>query len=243
MRKPTCFIPFPQPLYPARFVKRSNRFILYCTLNHTGETVRVHMGDPGRLKELLHSGTIIYLSFHDSHSRKTNWSAVLVEDPHTHELVSLQTTLPNKLIDRSLKANELEEFENWSYIQREFTKGSSRFDFLLGQSNEKLAVEVKSVTLQYDGVGYFPDAVTDRGRKHVHELAQIAKEDGWHASILFVCQRRDISKVKVADWIDPAFAKALGRAYENGVKIQARSCEITLEGMYLSHPIPVEVEK
>lgn len=199
------------------------------------------MGDPGRLKELLHPNTIIYVSYHNSNSRKTNWSAVLIEDPHTKELVSLQTTLPNKLIEMSLRTNELNEFKNWSYIQREFTKGSSRFDFLLENTTQQHAVEVKSVTLQYDGVGYFPDAITDRGRKHVQELEQLVKEEGWHSSILFVCQRRDISKVRMADWIDSAFSEAISKASESGVNIYARTCEITLEGMYLSSPIPVDI--
>lgn len=107
---------------------------------------------------------------------------------------------------------------------------------------KKLALEVKSVTFAFNNIGYFPDAVTKRGAKHVHELGEINQEPDWDTALLFICQRDDIKEVKPADWIDEKFSEELALAHQKGVNIYARQCQVTLEGIYLGDNIPVKVK-
>jgi sugar fermentation stimulation protein A len=239
-------IPFPAPLRAARFLARPNRFLLHCALEPCeGESqgeetaaVPVHLADPGRLKELLLPGQRVWLRPAASPTRKTAWTAVLVEAPDGAGLVSVDTTMPNRLIHRALEARALDEFAGWSLERAEWRHGRSRIDFLLARDHRKLALEVKSVTLVDDGVALFPDAITDRGARHVRELAALARRDGWEAAILFVLQRDDAHRVEAARSIDPAFADALADARSAGVRILGRRCRVTLRTLELAEVIP-----
>jgi len=170
-------VPLQGPLVETRFVERPNRFLLRCRLpEQDGEVVDVHMADPGRLEELLIPGTRVWIRWAASATRKTDWSAVLVESPDGDGLVSVDTTMPNRLIHRALAAGALDEFDGWTLDRAEFPMGRSRIDFLLVAPGRRLALEVKSVTLVEDGVALFPDAVTARGARHVRELTKVHEE-------------------------------------------------------------------
>ncbi|MGK7311422.1 MAG: DNA/RNA nuclease SfsA [Candidatus Longimicrobiales bacterium M2_2A_002] len=128
------------PLTETRFVRRPNRFLLRCVLEEpdpgtgagrVGDVVDVHMADPGRLEELLIPGKRVWIRWAASPTRKTDWSAVLVETPDGDGLVSVDTTMPNKLIHRALEAGALEELDDWTLERAEFPLGRSRIDFLL----------------------------------------------------------------------------------------------------------------
>lgn len=228
-------------LLESRFKDRPNRFVIRCYLPH-GDLVLAHLHDPGRLKELLQPERKVWLRRAEGSHRKTKYSAVLVEDPRGQTLVSLDSTLPNRLIERALKSKALNELQDWTFLGKEFKKGSSRFDFLLEHGNgHKKVLEVKSVTLVRDGIGLFPDAVTSRGRRHVSELGEIAREEGWEAGVLFVLQRQDAHRIKADAKIDPDFARALLLAREAGVKVYGRSCTISLQEVILGPEIPVEM--
>jgi sugar fermentation stimulation protein A len=252
-------IPFPTPLREARFIARPNRFLLHCALETNGSdgpgsdglaaepdmvreprpaAVAVHLADPGRLKELLLPGQRVWVRPAASPTRKTAWSAVLVESPDGAGLVSVDTTMPNRLIHKALAADALEEFAGWSLDRAEWTHGRSRIDFLLARGDRRLALEVKSVTLVEDGVALFPDAVTARGARHVRELAELARRDDWDAAILFVLQRHDAHRIEAARSIDPAFADALADAQAAGVRVLGRRCQVTLNTLTLAPPIP-----
>ncbi|KGP93060.1 sugar fermentation stimulation protein [Pontibacillus chungwhensis BH030062] len=238
------FIPFEHKLYKATFIERPNRFILHCKIDEAGEMVRVHLPDPGRLKELLQYGATVYLRYSDKKDRKTKWTAVLAHDPFDDTLVSLQTTLVNHLIEKALKENKLKAFERFTYKAREYRKGHSRWDFHGSEGDLHHLIEVKSVSLGVKGVGYFPDAITKRGTKHVQELTSIvAEEKEWLGSILFVCQRNDLHSVRPAKHIDPTFAMALQEAKQKGVNLLAYSTYITTEGISLKEEIPVLVKE
>lgn len=213
------------------------------------------MADPGRLKELLIPGKRVWIRYAASPARKTDWSAVLVESPDGQGLVSVDTTMPNRLIRRALEGRALDEFDGWELERSEFALGSSRIDFLLGRgspagrgpdvgstANRKLALEVKSVTLVEAGVAMFPDAVTARGARHVRELAEVAgtvDEDGraWEAAILFVLQRDDAHRIEAARAIDPDFADALSRARDAGVRVLGRRCRVTRHRLELGERV------
>lgn len=226
----------------SRFVLRYNRFLLQVRLEVSGDLVDAHMADPGRLRELLLPGKRIWLRPATNPGRKTRWTAVLVESPRGAELVSLDTTLPNRLIGKALREEWLTEFRGWVLERAEVRIGASRLDFLLsGVGDRKLAVEVKSVTLVEEGIALFPDAVTERGARHVRELARIAGEPGWEAAVLFVLQRSDAVEIKAARSIDPQFAEALEEAKAAGVKILGRRCQVSLDRVTLGPPVPADV--
>lgn len=255
----SLMVPF-GPLTKAYFVERPNRFLIHCRLAQSeneagyedgaqaltpissGQMVEAHLPDPGRMKELLVPGNDIWLKKADKPGRKTKWSAVLTQDPSTGAWVSIDSTLPNELIEKALAANCLEELNGWNLVRREATVGGSRFDYLLASPDgHQMALEVKSVTLVKNKIGLFPDAVTARGARHVRELTDLAQQEGWEAGILFVGQRQDMERIRAAADIDPVFAQALKAAHQAGVNILARRCRVTLEGVCLDEQIPVEV--
>lgn len=226
--------PIPGPLQPAQFLDRPNRFVVRCRLEATGEVVEAHIRERGRLLEILVPGRRLWLSPSNDPKRRTAWTAFLADSPAGEGWVSLDTTLPNRLIRRALEASALPELDGWRLERAEWRRGNSRFDFLLARPDgRRLVLEVKSVGLVEDGVALFPDAPTTRGTRHLRELTEIAAQDGWEAAVLFVIQRGDANGLRAADHIDPDFAHALDDAARAGVRVLARRCEVGLEGVGL----------
>jgi sugar fermentation stimulation protein A len=226
-------------LVGARFLHRPNRFVVHAEVE--GEEVVAHLADPGRLTELLVPGARMGLRPEPpSPTRKTRWTALLVEAPEADGggWVSVNTTIPNRLVEQALRAGALEELAGWRYVRREVPFGASRLDFLLeDDAGVRLYVEAKSVTLVEDGVALFPDAVTARGARHVEELMQ-AVADGHRAAVLFVLQRPDARRIVAARAIDPLFSETLARAEAAGVRILGRRCRVGWEGIELGGPVP-----
>lgn len=175
---------------------------------------------------------------------------MLTEAPDGSGLVSIDATLPNRLVARALSDGGIEEFGPYDTVHSEPRVGSHRFDFLLRNGGDgelthrqagpnDLLLEVKSVTLVERGVGLFPDAVTDRGARHLRTLAELAGT-GRRCGVLFVLQRDDAHRVRAADTIDPAFAAALDEAAAAGVRVRARGCRVTRKGVELADPLPVD---
>lgn len=233
------FLPLPGPLRECVFVERPNRFLVHVRLPGKTGVVPAHLADPGRLRELLLPGVRMWIRASPGAHRKTQWSAVLVQAPSGSGLVSLNTTLPNRLVGRALERRALPEFDGYRLDRAEFPHGRSRFDFLLHGRSTKLVLEVKSVTLVEEGVARFPDAITARGARHVRELAALAGEDGWEAAVLFVLQRGDADRIEAARAIDPGFAEALAEAKAAGVQVLGRRCTVTLEGVTLGERVVV----
>lgn len=248
------------PLVAARFVERPNRFLVRCRLegepppdgpaHDRTEVVDAHLPDPGRLNELLVADARMRLRPAASPTRKTDWTAVLVESPGGDGWVSVDTTLPNRLVERTLREDGLPELADWTLEATEVTLGRSRFDFVLrrdrggdgnrdGDPPDRLVLEVKSVTLVEDGLGLFPDAVTARGARHVTELGELAASGERAAAVLFLVQRDDADAMMAAPSIDPDFARALEGARAQGVRVLARRCRVDEERVALGEPIPV----
>lgn len=232
-----AFEPFEADLVPARFLRRPNRFVVDAALED-GREVRAHLPNPGRMEAILAAGCSLRLEPAGRADRKTEWSAVLARTPDGEGWVSLVTTLPNRLAGAALSEGELEELAGWDLERSEPAIGGSRLDFLLSRDGRRLALEVKSVSLEREGIGLFPDAVTDRGTRHLRELTEIAARDGWDAAVLFVAQRDDVSAVTAAPDIDPDFAQVLEQARAGGVRILARRCEVSPGGVALGPSLP-----
>ncbi len=226
----------PTPLQEACFLSRPNRFTCLVQLPNRSKAVSAHLPDPGRLRELLLPGARMWLEPKPGTHRKTPYQVWLVEQGQT--LVSLNTSLPNLLVEEALAQGKLPEFKRYATWERERRAGHSRLDFLLANANEDCWVEVKSVTLVEDGQGLFPDAPTERGRKHLAELTRL-RLSGARAVTLFVVQRGDACSVAANSRTDPEFALALQAAHRAGVELIAYGCEITLHSAQLSQRIPV----
>lgn len=236
----------PGPLLPARFLSRPNRFLTVVELE--GQEVEAHLPDPGRLRELLVPDARVWVrragragqGAGAGAGRRTAYTLALAEAP-TGEVVSLVTTLANRLVEEALSGRQLAELAAWEIVRCEFTRRRSRFDFLLGRGSQRMLLEVKSVTLVEGKRALFPDAVTARGTRHVEELAAAVRE-GTSAAVLFVVQRRDAESVTAARSIDPAFAEALAGASDAGVKLLAYRSRVTLREAQLAEPLPVWIE-
>ena len=154
------------------FVDRPNRFIAHVEVNGAVETV--HVKNTGRCRELLLPGTAVRLEVSDNPKRKTKYDLVAV---HKQGLgwVNMDSQAPNKVVGEWLAK------QDYDYIKPEFTYGKSRIDFYMEKGEQKYLLEVKGCTLEVDGIGYFPDAPTERGVKHLRELAQ-AQQAGYRCA-------------------------------------------------------------
>lgn len=153
-------------------------------------------------------------------------------------LVSIDARLPNRLVEEAVLGSQLEGFEGYTEVEREVRYGRSRLDLLLEGEDRRCWVEAKSVTLVREGIGYFPDAVTSRGRRHLEELVEL-RRSGERAAILFVVQREDAKSLSPYDESDPEFGAALREAVRCGVEAYAYSCRVSREEIALEWTIPV----
>ena len=225
-----------RPLLNGAFLVRENRFRARVRLN--GEEVVAHVPNSGRLTELLSPNRLVLLAEARSPHRLTDYDLLMVCLPHT--LVSIDARLPNGLFGEAVEAGALQEFEGYSVARREVSYGESRLDFLLEADGTGSAclVEVKSVTLVQDGVGRFPDAVTERGRRHLRELARAALE-GKRAAVVFIIQRPDAVAFGPHDESDPDFGVVLREVAASGVEVYAYTCEVSRARVKVAQRVPV----
>ena len=224
---------------PARFLRRPNRFIAQVELE--GKECAVHVKNTGRCRELLLPDAKVFLAISDNPARKTAYDLVAVEKTRpgkTPLLVNLDSQIPNDVAAEWLPHSGL--FSSAAVIRREVTYRSSRFDFYLEDGPRKVFLEVKGVTLEHDGVASFPDAPTERGVKHLHELVE-AQQDGYETFLLFVVQMKEMRCLHPNDATHPAFGDALRQASRNGVKILAMDCLVQPDSLVIDQPLPVEL--
>ena len=200
----------------AKFIDRPNRFIAHVDLNGNVETV--HVKNTGRCKELLIKGVTVILEESDNESRKTKYDLIAVYKEN-FGLINIDSQAPNKV------AKEWLESKDYTYIKPEYTYGNSRIDFYMEKDDRKYLMEVKGCTLERDGIGYFPDAPTERGVKHIYELIK-AKEDGYEVSLAFVIQMEGVNEVLPNIETHPGFGVAIDDAKKAGVNIVFIKCRV-----------------
>lgn len=208
--------------YPAIFISRPNRFIATVDIEGTIETV--HVKNTGRCRELLIPGVKVMLEKSNNPDRKTKYDLVMVYKENLG-WVNIDSQMPNALVREWLES-EPEEFSGLTLIKPEYTYGDSRVDFYLERGDEKILIEVKGVTLEIDGIGYFPDAPTERGVKHIRELIK-AKREGYVAYIAFVIQMNGIKEVRANMNTHREFGVALEEAQKAGVKVLMLECNVS----------------
>lgn len=215
----------------AKFLSRPNRFIAYAEVD--GRIEKCHVKNTGRCRELLVEGCTVYLEHAKNPDRKTRFDLVAVEKNGL--LINMDSYAPNLAVGEFLPML----FPD-SKIRAEYTHGSSRFDFYVEDNNRKILLEVKGATLENDGVVMFPDAPTERGAKHVAELAESIGE-GYEAYLFFVVQMKGVKYFTLNAATDPKFAEAVKKAAACGVKILAYDCSVTPETMEINERVEIKL--
>lgn len=195
------------------------------------------MRNTGRLRELFITDARVLLEPASNPKRKTRYSLVCVEK--NGQWVNVDSTAPNQIVEEMVRAGRL--FSDITYVKREKTFGKSRFDLYVEHGGQKHYIEVKGVTLEVDGVARFPDAPTERGIKHIHELME-ARRQGYLASIIFIIQMKGIKVFEPNRATHPDFAEALLEAAGAGVEILAFDCMVTENSLEGDLPVPVRLE-
>ena len=202
----------------AKFINRPNRFIAEVEIE--GKVEIVHVKNTGRCKEILIPGCEVWLHAPGTPGRKTKYDLVAARK-QSGMLINIDSQAPNKVVKEWL------EKQNYEKIIPEYTYGASRIDFYLERNilQEKTLMEVKGCTLEIDGMGYFPDAPTERGVKHIKELIK-ARKEGYRAVLAFVIQMDGIVEVRPNVDTHPEFGEALEKARKAGVEVLFLTCHV-----------------
>lgn len=229
---------FAAPLIEGRLIRRYKRFLADVELLD-GRIITAHSGNTGSMKGCSEPGSRVWL--HDSRNpkRKFPYGWELVE-ALPDVCVGINTSLANRLVREAIETGVATEFQGYPALRQEVGYGyeRSRIDLLLEDGQRRAYVEVKSVTLVENGIGYFPDAVSSRGARHLRELS--AMVDAGHRAVIFYCvQRHDATRVQPADAIDPAYGQALRAAMARGVEALAYGAEVSPLGITLTRRLAV----
>lgn len=217
----------------AEFLSRPNRFIANCLVN--GDNVVCHVKNTGRCKEVLINGATVYLEKSDNVNRKTLYDLVAVEKGN--RLINIDSQIPNDAVEEFLP----ELFKDIVYYKREKVYKDSRFDFYIETQKEKIFLEVKGVTLENDGIVSFPDAPTERGIKHIHELVDCV-QNGYSAYIFFVVQMSGVRYFTPNVKTHKEFADSLLYAKNNGVNVLVYDCCVTPSSMSINTSVEVKFD-
>lgn len=201
---------------PATFLERPNRFVARVRIGEAAETV--HVKNTGRCRELLIPGAEVYLAESRNPARKTRYDLIAVRKENGL-LFNIDSQAPNQVVKEWLERRQYDR------VVPEFTYGESRIDFYMERGTERFLMEVKGCTLEIGGIGYFPDAPTERGVKHLRELARAAQE-GFRAMLAFVIQMDGVTEVRPNIETHPEFGLALEEAKEAGVEILFLPCHV-----------------
>ncbi len=198
------------------FVDRPNRFVAH--VNIAGRTETVHVKNTGRCRELLLPGAEVWLTAPGTAGRKTKYDLVTVRKDNGL-LVNIDSQAPNAVVKEWL------EQQGYDRVIPEYSYGDSRIDFYLRRGDERILMEVKGCTLEVNGTGFFPDAPTERGVKHLRELAK-AVRDGYRAVIAFAIQMDGVYEVKPNVQTHPEFGIAWQEAVTDGVEVLFLPCHV-----------------
>jgi len=230
---------FATPLRPGRLIRRYMRFLAEVALEETGEVVTAHCPNPGAMLGLKDPGLRVWLEPNDDPKRKLAWGWRLCDLPGGHR-AGIDTGVPNRIVAEALAEGRIPALAGGGPVRAEVRYGTrSRVDFLI-EGDRRTWVEVKNVHLRREGDwAEFPDCVTERGAKHLRELAGMVRA-GDRAVMLYVVQRTDCARLRMAGDLDPAYAAAFDAARAEGVEMLCHGTEIGLEAARLAGPLPVD---
>ncbi|KGJ99212.1 DNA/RNA nuclease SfsA [Thalassotalea sp. ND16A] len=228
---------FNPSLQQATLIKRYKRFLADVTLEDGSETT-MHVSNTGAMTGCAQSGDTVWYSTSDNQKRKYPYSWEITQTKQDH-MICVNTIRANQLVEEAINNEVIVELKGYQTLKREVKYGSenSKIDIYLSDGQHPDAyVEVKSATLLEDNQGYFPDAVTTRGQKHLRELIAVA-QTGQRAILLFAVLHTGIESVRAAKHIDPVYAQLIIEAQDAGVEILAYKANFTSKSIELVEKI------
>ncbi|PKH22779.1 DNA/RNA nuclease SfsA [Enterobacterales bacterium CwR94] len=232
---------FTPALQSATLISRYKRF-LADVVTSSGETFTLHCANTGAMTGCATPGDTVWYSTSDNLARKYPHSWELTQTAEGN-LICVNTLRANQIVKEALEANIVSELQGYQTLRSEVKYGTeqSRIDFMLqAEGRRNCYIEVKSVTLLHQGKGYFPDAVTARGQKHLRELMSVAAQ-GHRAVLLFAVMHSGIEDVSPARHIDAKYAELLAQAKQCGVEILTYRAELSPLGINLATSISLEL--
>ena len=213
----------------AKFIDRPNRFVAHVELAGRAETV--HVKNTGRCRELLLPGAEVTLALAENPARKTKYDLISV---YKNGLgwVNIDSQAPNAVVKAWLQAGPA-QLPGITLLKPEHVYGSSRVDFYLELGKRKCLMEVKGCTLERDRVGYFPDAPTERGVRHLRELMD-AVAQGYECYLAFVIAMPQVTEVRPNRATHPEFGEALDEAVRAGVQVLYLPCEVAPDALWIA---------
>jgi sugar fermentation stimulation protein A len=222
---------FPARLIRGTLVQRYKRFLADVRLPN-GEIVTAHCTNTGSMLGCKEPGSAVYLSLSPNKDRKLpyTWEMIRIK----RNWIGINTLHPNRLVAEAVAAGVIAELNGYPSILREVkVSAHSRLDLCLEGRDGRCYVEVKNVTVSFDGAAAFPDAVSERATKHLKELIRL-KRKGHRAAVVFVIQRADCDCFRPADEIDPEYGRWLRRAVKAGVEVLPYVAKVTPKGILLT---------
>lgn len=236
---------FINPLIHGRLVKRYKRFLADVTLDD-GTVVTAHCTNSGSMKSCLEDDAEVWLTPVNDPKRKTRftWEMIRIDG----NWVGINTSNPNALAFEWVSGGVVPGLEGMINLRREVKWEDSRFDLYgeraesadLTGSERGCFIEVKNVSMKEGDRALFPDAVTERGRKHLNTLIRV-KKSGMRAVMLYIVQRMDVKIFSPARDIDPEYGKALDKAVRQGVEVIVVQARVTPESIDFHRVLPVEI--
>lgn len=235
---------YQKPLQKGKLLKRYKRF--FSDIEYNGEVITAHLPNTGSLKTVPLKETTCFFSTSDDPKRKLKYSLELINTELG--LAGVNTRVPNIIVGEALENNVIHK--SFSYHQAEVKiSDKSRIDFVICKKKpeKKLKypdylkddslglhfIEVKNVTMLEGDTALFPDGVSERATKHLHELMKL-KDMGYGAEVLFTVQRENVKVFSPCEKLDPLYAKTLKEAHKKGVKISAYQVHLTNEEVHLT---------
>ncbi|MBD1135664.1 DNA/RNA nuclease SfsA [Pelagibacterales bacterium SAG-MED47] len=227
---------FTKSLIKGKLIKRYKRFFVDVKLNN--EIVTAHCPNTGSMKGLLNEGNEVYLLKNNNPKRKLKYGLEIIKA--NENLVGVNTHLANKIVNHGLKNNLIKELQNNEEIKSEvYYDKKTRFDFLVTQKKQKSFIEVKNVTLFRDKkTAEFPDAITERGSKHLLTLINAIKE-GYKTYLIFLVQIQNMENFKIASDIDNEYYKNYLAAKKAGVNFLAYRCNISSKKIFIEKKLRI----
>lgn len=227
---------FTDPLTPGHIIKRYKRFLADVKLDD-GQIITAHTPNTGSMKSCWEPNDPVLMAHSDNAKRKYAHTLQMIQ--RDGSWVGINTHFANNLVQEAIENKVIKELKSYKNFKREVKVGKSRIDFFLDQSSKHpdCYLEVKNVTLREDdGLAYFPDAVSERGTKHLNELIHL-KKDGFRTIIFYLVQREDVKAFSPAQHIDEKYAKTLKEAKKKGVEILVYQCHLDPQEIRVSHPL------
>ncbi len=230
-------VPYPGPVAEGRFIRREKRFLVLVEMD--GREVWIHSNNTGSMLGLMRPGARILASHSDNPRRRLAWTQEAVYSETAGCWVGVNTSTPNRMLVSAYLAGALDFAGGYDTLRTEAKRTMSRFDGLFeSRDRPRLWVECKNVTLVEDEVAIFPDAASERGRKHLEELMDVTA-CGERAAMFYLVQRTDASCFGPAECVDPEYARLFWQAVERGVEIHALEAPTTPQGILLGRRLPL----